>query len=73
MISASGIRDIFEPEAARGLFFALGHVIGKGLDGAVALGRDSRPSGQPLSTALLDGLVDSGLSPRYSGLCTVPV
>lgn len=73
IISASGIRDIFEPEAARGFFFDLGHTIGEDFGGAIALGRDSRPSGQPLSLALLDGLTDSGTSPRYSGLCTVPV
>jgi len=73
IISASGIRDVFEPEVARGFFYDLGYAIGKGLGGAIALGRDSRPSGQPLALALLDGLAASGTSPRYSGLCTVPV
>jgi len=73
IISASGIRDVFEPEAASGFFFRLGQAIGEDLGGAIALGRDSRPNGQTLASALLDGLAASGISPRNAGLCTVPV
>lgn len=73
IVSASGLRDIFEPEYASSFFFDLGYVIGKVLGGSIALGRDSRPSGPALALALLDGIVTSGIQPRYTGLCTVPV
>lgn len=73
IVSASGIRGVFDPVESRGFFYNLGYLAGRDLGRDIALGRDSRPTGRAISSALLDGLSASGVSPRYVGLCTVPV
>ncbi|MBO3802421.1 MAG: hypothetical protein JTT11_00860 [Candidatus Brockarchaeota archaeon] len=73
IVSASGIRGVFKPAEEKAFFSNLGRLVGSRLPGAVALGRDSRPSGQAICSALLEGMVESRASITYAGLCTVPV
>ncbi|MGQ9515077.1 MAG: hypothetical protein ACUVTL_08540 [Thermoproteota archaeon] len=73
IVSASGIRGVFEPREAREFFTRFGYVVGKQLGGKIALGRDSRPSGQAICSAILEGLSKTKASTTYVGLCTVPV
>jgi len=73
IVSASGIRGVFEPNESRGFFKNFGRLAGNQFAGSIALGRDSRPSGKAICSALLEGLLETRASPTYVGLCTVPV
>jgi phosphomannomutase/phosphoglucomutase len=45
----------------------------RGVSGTIAVGRDNRPSGEGLHTALLDGLLTSGLDVVDIGIVPTPV
>src|SRR5687767_2310811 len=59
-----------DEETARRLGFAFGRSLGG--SGTVVVGRDMRPSGVPLSEALVDGILRSGCSVLEIGLITTP-
>ncbi|HSQ30862.1 MAG TPA: phosphomannomutase/phosphoglucomutase [Gemmatimonadaceae bacterium] len=61
-------------EAARaiGLAYAA-NLVERGVSGAVAVGRDNRPSGQRLRDALVDGLTSAGVDVIDIGVVPTPV
>ncbi len=66
-------QDLTE-EAARGVGEAYAAVLGeRGLRGAVAVGRDNRPSGAMLRDALVDGLTSRGVDVVDIGVVPTPI
>ena len=65
--------DLF-PETARAIGLAYArHLAGLGRRGAVAVGRDNRPSGAALRDALVDGLTAGGLDVVDVGVVPTPL
>jgi len=71
--SVSGVRGLAGEEISEDLAACYGRALGESLrSGAVAVGWDSRPGGDALRSAMMDGLLDAGLSVVDLGVVPTP-
>ncbi|MEM1945443.1 MAG: phosphomannomutase/phosphoglucomutase [Candidatus Caldarchaeum sp.] len=69
---AYDVRGVYGKDLDEEVAYRIGRAFGKIAGGKIIVGRDVRLSGKQLSTALIEGLNDSGADVLDAGVCTTP-